>query len=168
MNHQSSASSVLLCLRHVHHHQNGAVPLGRCALRKQAASEGGASGSASGRRGWTAQAGGASGRRERVARSDGVQTGRHWDAIGAISAPGPLGWLGDWEVAQGPRRLPGWAYRLPGWEYRCFTPVWGALRTRTRRQQQARRAKRSKRTPPPRAARGAAPRVIRVCRVSSS
>ena len=49
--------------------------------------------------------GGASGRRERVARSDGVQTGRHWDvAIGAISAPGPLGWLGDWEVAQGPRR----------------------------------------------------------------
>ena len=41
-------------------------------------------GSAHGRREWKAQAGGASGRRDRMARRDGAQMGRYWDAIGAL------------------------------------------------------------------------------------
>ena len=60
-------------------------------------------GSANGRREWTARAGGASGRRVRVARSDGVQTGRHWDAIGAISAPAPWG---GWVTGRWPKDRP--------------------------------------------------------------
>ena len=60
---------VLLCLRHVRHHQNGAVPVGRCALRKRAAPEGGARG----QRERAARVDGASGRRERAAREGGAK-----------------------------------------------------------------------------------------------
>ena len=60
---------MLLCLRHVRHHQNGAVPVGRCALRKRAAPEGGASG----QRERAARVDGASGRRERAAREGGAK-----------------------------------------------------------------------------------------------
>ena len=60
---------VLLCLRHVRHHQNGAVPVGRCALRKRAAPEGGARG----QRERAARVDGASGRREREAREGGAK-----------------------------------------------------------------------------------------------
>ena len=88
--------------------------------------------------------------------------------LGRFPPRAPLGWLGDWEVAQ-PRAASsclgrpfgGLGGRLVAWvAVWSFYPRRGALRTR-RRRQQARRAKRdrSRRTTPqwPRGARGAAP-----------
>ena len=76
-------------------HDKGLVPVeagcGVSGRRERAVR----AGSANGRREWTARAGGASGRRKRVAKSGGVQMGRYWDAIGAISALGPLGVAGS-------------------------------------------------------------------------
>jgi len=123
-------------------------------------------GSAHGRREWTAQAGGASGRRDRMARSDGVQMGRYWDAIGAISAPGPLGWAFrlPWVGVRLPWvgvRLPWVGVRLPWVGVSLFYPRRGALRTRIKQGGSSRRAAPSGASgpAPPRAARGAAPRA---------
>ena len=62
-------ADALLCLRHVRHRHNGAVPVERRVLRKRAAPEGGASG----QRERAARVDGASGRRERVAREGGTK-----------------------------------------------------------------------------------------------